>query len=564
MKKFLMPLLLMFLACYSDMEEPIDLGITVSSIGEDCSGGGNPLNLIDRLVIKLASQGQRVVSKSFRPSDCAQGTCVIKNIPVNLSYIVTLLGYESGKGEGDVPSWFGRRRHVPISQDKTTTLDIVMTRFGQVNCLKPPTSFVHTMFPSVTRLGDGRILVAGGFTEAYEDPITPGVIELKKPTDLAFIYDPMTGVITQTNNPMSVGRAGHTAVFVPTQGGAKVVLFGGTNRMKMDLTQGKFPFSISTEDSLKTYDVFDVTTNSFLPPTKDELLVKRAFASSALLTKNFILVFGGGQWPKASSAEYMKADIWSPLENQGAGGIQKLGNAAPVMNSAHNTAAIAKVDTTSTGLERYIIGGGNTGKEMVFELYTSSSNQQEGVGGVFKVLSIQKGPKPPNLFFPTLTPLSGKRFLLAGGVPFDGNNFSSPLSKAWLISVVETTADIYLEVTELNTAGCNLARFFHSATPFPDLDQVAIIGGFSSFTSGQAISDVCFFDLNTLKFSPPPQPFASPSPRAGHSAEVLLDDTIILVGGIKDKTTMMKEEEGMFSIYTPPTINLNADEQSLK
>lgn len=536
------------------------VGVAVMALTDNCSGlpGNNPTTEISRLDVRVTGpddKGRTVLKKvaSFSIGGRQTDSVVVSEVPVALNNDITLLGYGEGS---DQPLWFGRKRQVPVLADSENSISVVLARYSRFTCLSDPSNtFTHRAFASSVRLGDGMVLISGGFEHVSITGATTAVLD--SPSDKAFIYNPENGTIEPTANTMTMGRAGHAMVFLPI-GGGKVIVFGGTKKMTMR-DDGSFPFSIDDGDSIREYEVFDVTTKTFTAAGNDaegkpkQMLLKRAFLSAVRLfddsSGSTILVTGGGSWPKDQNPDYQKAEIWASYVDGGKGGMQELAANRPVMYAQHNGAGVEKFEDTKEGLSRYLFVGGNDKKDVV-EIYTQSSQQKEGVSGVFTEVS---APGLPPLYFPTVTRLEGKRFLVTGGVGISSGKLTKPSGKAYLL---EPTGTNSFTVTPIES-DCAM-RFFHTATATYEGDKVTLLGGFTDF-SGEARASTCIFDLKSKTFSTLAENQEAFLTRAGHIAEPLLDDTILVAGGFVTRNTLTETAPGFLELYVSPATRLELE-----
>jgi N-acetylneuraminic acid mutarotase len=125
---------------------------------------------------------------------------------------------------------------------------------------------------TVTRLADGRVLVAGGMAWMYEN-IRPYCMAL------AEIYDPATNVWTSAGS-MTAGRCGQTATLLPD---GRVLVAGGWSRV-----------------ATYTTDIYDPVTNTW--SATGSMTQARTTHGAALLQDGRVLVAG----PDASG------EIWDP------------------------------------------------------------------------------------------------------------------------------------------------------------------------------------------------------------------------------------------------------------
>jgi len=200
-------------AAEEDLAGGGSLGFVVSAVGTTCSGSAdsNPFDELTRLVIQVTApedDAKVVASKEFA---VGQGTTSVSlTVPVGRDYTVTLKGF--GRYDGDIPSWYARRRNVDVRQGSDNPpVEMVLARYGRFTCLTPAQNLTERMFPALVDLGDGRVLIAGGFQQAVPTGAGSDKYVLDQASKLAFIYDSRRGTLTQTANAMNEGRAAASA-----------------------------------------------------------------------------------------------------------------------------------------------------------------------------------------------------------------------------------------------------------------------------------------------------------------------------------------------------------------
>ncbi len=537
-------------------ETPIgEVGVTASALTGNCSGlpGAEPLAEIQRLKAVVTGRTGDILASSEAGVVAGEASLGLGGIPVGLDNVLTLLGYTAG---AETPAWFGRRRDLSVLQDRTTDVEMVLTRLGKFTCVTPPASFDHRVFSSTTVLGDGRVLITGGFTVMTSSGDSQWTVSVDDASRAAYVYDPRTGVMSEAGK-MTVPRGGHASVYLPLPEGDKVLILGGATRLKMS-DSGSFPVTFDAADGLNSYELYDVATGVFSAAGNDEagtpkaMNQKRAFPIAARLFDNTVLITGGGPWPTGSPA-YLAAEIWDPAVDQGSGGFLAF-EGALLTNRRHAGGAVVKLGDTSQGLSRYLIVGGTTEADSVVEIFTQSSRPEE-VSGTFKSRLV---PGLPRVFFPTVSRLrdqadGARRFLVAGGATWDGSALKAPAGKAWVLTI-----DASDGITSKEVADPCLARFMHQAGVSFEGDRVTFLGGFGGFG---LLSDVptCFFDLDAFEagqvavfgLEAGQEKFLS---RAGHMVERLVDDTLLVVGGIFDAQTLSDTSKGLIELYTPPVL----------
>lgn len=134
---------------------------------------------------------------------------------------------------------------------------------------------------SATLLKDGRVLIAGGFNGAY--------------LDSAEIYDAETGAFTPIAK-MTMARNGHTATMLAD---GKVLLAGGTG------TGWSF---------LSDAEIFDPSTNTF--SKTGSMTAARESHTATLLADGRVLITGGHRDRRQAMTIYSTAEIFDPAKGQ--------------------------------------------------------------------------------------------------------------------------------------------------------------------------------------------------------------------------------------------------------
>ncbi len=540
------------------------IGVVATALTSTCEVGAAPQGVVDRVQILVTGSDPdtrkiAVLADGTKAITASTQDVSLGDVPVGLDNVVTVLGFVPGQ---ETPSWFGRRREVAVTQNRTTDVEMVLTRYGSFTCVGVPQMFPQLTFSSSVVLGDGRVLMTGGFTSATDKG--DGTFKLGGASRSAYVYDPSKGELTEIAQ-MVEARAGHSMVYVPAVGSERVLIFGGTTSMTVKGVS--FPLEIDANSSLDSYEIFDVATSTFALALKrdgnpDRMLQPRAFSTVGRLFDDTVLITGGGKWPLDDS-NYNVAELWAPYANKDEAGENPIGGLLDLhgglkLNSQHNGAAMVKLEDTSQGLSRLLVVGGTTSGDSVVEIFTQSSGQQAGASGAFRSVAVNG---LPTLFFPAVMPVKEtdkglKRFLVAGGVKYERGKWVEPVANAWLLTVDSTDKVDTISAQTLDASPCG-GMFFHKGSSSFEGDLAVLLGGYRDF-SGVAKAGACFFDLATSKFSTPsalgkPDFFA----RAGHTVERLIDDTLLVTGGMVDAAGLSDGSTGLLELYTPPVLKTN-------
>lgn len=544
-----------------------DLSIWFAPLDSNCSATAETSYSEVKIRVRDNNLGKTVKEKTFK----GEPPYSLK-VPEGTDLEITCLGYTGG----DSPTMYARGPSFIVSKDKTTDLDLKAQSFSGFTCVDAPASAPNVLFPAVTNLPDGRVLVTGGFTKVND---TQGRYEIFAPSQVAYIYDPADGSMRQAANLMNRGRGAHAAVYIPqTQ---QVLLVGGSETLFWDQGGEGFPlyFEKSKAGTVgKTYELFDTVSETFVPKAdmvdageaenEADLLhlsIPRVFPVAVVNNLGTVLVTGGGLWPSAAGTfeqddKYQQVELYVPRitgVTEAEGFVNNKGVAMMSLRTGHSVVHLETQNKQSV----FLFWGGNIHSDQpIAEIYTASSKQLEGDLGNFTQLSFTDGDsykKRP--FFHTMTPLASRRFFLAGGA----NNSKGDLKVPSVNDAYLVTIDSNNVVATEKIDGLGTGRYLHTATSW-DNKHVVLMGGFTSVTQGEqtlfadmATADVKVFDLASKSLSNPDSDDTM-IPRGGAGAAVLPNDCILMAGGV-DAPDLGLENGGktpslLTEVYCPRTI----------
>lgn len=227
---------------------------------------------------------------------------------------------------------------------------------------------------TATQLSDGKVLIAGGFSECPTSPTTaPAPCVLSA----AELYDPGARRFTPTDS-MLVGRGGHSATLLPD---GRILIAGGAD--------------VGPDTARASAEIYDPVTGTFA--SAGNMTVPRSSHTATRLPNGKILLVGGETtYPQFYTNT---AELYDPST----GKFSATGSLVAV--SFFHTATLLKDG-------RVLIAGGN-GAE-VAELY-------DPVTGAFSVTGSMMKPR----WAPQAALLQDGTVLMAGGEYFDGDAIPS-------------------------------------------------------------------------------------------------------------------------------------------
>jgi hypothetical protein len=473
---------------------------------------------------------------------------------------VTLPGIPEGTGrevivtaQGPGTTWYGRDTGLTVRRNEDTTASLLLAPLGTFSCVPTPESSPDVIFPAAVDLGDGRVLVTGGFEEVSETGV-------RKPSGQAWIFDARTGT-REALEGLGAGRerGAHAMVLVPEA--QQVVVLGGARELSLTRSAG-FPLSLDTGDALDDALIFDIATKTFRP-VDSRMRVGRAFPRAQLLADGTVIVTGGGAWPYVSADDrYIEVDFYDPEADGLLGGFLDI----PKLRSFYSRVghSLTLVGTNAEGLSELLIWGGTTldrSRGNPGEIFRQSGRQREGVNGTFAEVCITSstGEPPSFLYFHETVRLADNRFLVTGGVtPGAGDVLQAPAAEeAWLLTYYpEVDSGICPRgrvIQADRVPGFGPGRVFHSASS-SDRRHVSVIGGWAGLGELTGTGPVLTFDRAQVGGQPWRSELASTAMRGGHSAVVTPSGLVFLAGGSADLQAGSVSGRVAAELWAPPSL----------
>lgn len=339
---------------------------------------------------------------------------------------------------------------------------------------------------TATLLTNGQVLIAGGGETSVLD------LQATLSVYRADLYDPATGVFQFA---ATVTRTGGTATLLPNGD----VLFLGGATMAMYPPSDLNPIGAIVT---ATAEVFKVSTGTIQPA--GNMSIARAGHTATLLPNGRILITGGAiSDPLPTNAGYTTATATAELYDPSSGTSTSAGNMSVPLE----------------GRQAVLLQNGNVlivGQASA-QIYDPSANTFTPVGG--SALLNSGG------FTATLLP-DGRVLIAGGGIP----------DAPFYGDIAADTVQIYDPASGQITSSSKmtLPRSGHSATLLPN-GTVLIAGGLTAPGPNDPDPMDAGFTATTEIFDPSTNTFtpghAMQAQRGEHTATLLFDGTVLLVGG---------------------------------
>ncbi len=453
----------------------------------------------------------------------------IGGLPVGKHWVVSFQGYRVEDREA---VWCGRAREVEIADAKTTTVRMLLTRCGDfTQTVQQPT--IPRMLHTATARADGRVLLAGGFTShSAEDACDPPCESLWA-TDSVEIYSHADGSFGEASGVLAHARGGHAALGLPD---GRLLVAGGCEQASMqprfaDNERPGSPLGCPLPGmAATTAEIFDPATGSSqvfdIPAT--------VFAAAAPVGENELLLIGGQDEAGVPLSRVTHLTVEGDQ-------LQVVTIEQALVEARRSPTAVVFSRPGEELTEILVVGGngaidraepGNFAERIAFQS-----------GGLFSQI-----PRAVEEMYNEGLPVmhaSGARagpgeVVVAGGVyPSAFKSDDDP----FLPTPVTATARFDMRTDSVRmldgTSQLLEPRAFHTSTTVDIAGHVLVIGGMSIRRAGrpmgyEAIDSVEWWDGEAGYFSlrwVGGVPAEMEVARAGHTATLLEDGTVLVVGG---------------------------------
>ena len=447
----------------------------------------------------------------------------IKDVPVSISLTFVFEGYTSDDCSG-VKSWKGESVLVSgqLVEGKNYELSIFVSQLGISKLANELDTGIA--FHSATNLDNGKILLAGGFSKLSNvsncDGSSTDCTASMTAVNKAYLYNPTTGSLSETGS-LSDPRALHHAVKLPD---GKILFSGGVSAARFNQNStSKLAIIPSVNAAVLSLEVFDPDSDSgkgaFIKISSQVVTsTPRALHTISQQTidnkttgRVFII---GGDLINNTSLSY--EDCLYSSENNVVcsdfstnSGTYRVGHTATVLNSG------------------ILLFGGNSLEDSTNGVFAELLNYNTNIVKPEFVNSINaNNTNSWNLAvrFHTANKVGNKVYIIGGiaAVEDGTNNWTAPLTNGYIVDVSNDSNSWALSQISLK------ARALHTATVLRNGTSILVAGGLGSDYSTESnleiVSDSASEVLvdSTLLIA-----------RYGHSATLLSDGSVLIVGGFE-------------------------------
>ncbi len=484
--------------------------------------------------------------------DLDAGTYRIDGLPVGSRWVVTFQGYRAEDSEA---VWCGRARGVEIKDGKTTPVRMLLTRCGDfTRTVEQPE--VARVFHTASTRADGRVLVAGGFESHAPSTSCDRPCQGLWATAAVEIYDHADGSFAPAEGELTHARGLHAAMALSD---GRLLVAGGceVGSLQSDFSDVDRPGSplgcIVPGQAATTAEVFDPASGE----SRTVEIPATIFAVGVAVDEDEMLLLGGEDEQGIPLRRALRIVVEGDQ-------IQVFPIEQALTEARRSLTAVVFSSPGDQPVEILVLGGtrapdhsdpGNFAERMAYQAGSLQSvvprfvTEMYGEGlPVMHASGARSGPGQ--------VLVSGGVYparFLSQDVPFE----PEPLATA-------ASVDLRLERLKILEGGSQLlqARAFHTSTAVDRLGHVLVTGGMSErkaaaplrYEAGAGVewwdSETEYFSLRWVGGSPAEMEVA----RAGHTATLLLDGNVLLVGGTDGQTIHSNAE-----MFNPAPSTLESD-----
>ena len=476
--------------------------------------------------------------------------------------MVTFQGYDV---EADYQvRWCGNASGISVQASKTAPVKMYISVCSDFTAVRTPMTIKRT-FHTSTVLNDGRVLVAGGFSNLGQaEPCAGGNCHTLSATSSIDIYDPKTGRFEpQSGLELTHARALHTATLLPD---GKVLIAGGAGKAVWRVAFTEGPRPVIEVDTRANGDNGLAGGSAELIDLTAKTVAEIPMAPASARAHHTAVPFSNGDVMLVGGIE--------PGTNLPINAIGRYGASTMTFESLPNAFATARQGMASTSFANntFLLWGGhhaNSSEPGAFAEVLYEDN--EGAPFVFSPAFVTDANRDQGapLFYGAASSPATNRVMTCGGMIVDTDYDPSLLDRVRILNIFRVL-DMTPAAESFVSVGASTMRFpraFHTATTVEASaipGEAIVAGGLTYFNSAdqsfELTDRVEFFDPAANAFEEKQidsRSVALMVPRAGHAVSSLPVGTILFTGGLTN--TVSLDITDTAEIYNPAPRSLRVE-----
>jgi len=457
------------------------------------------------------------------------GEYLFRDLIPGSNAVIEVLGLDTG----GAPIWYGLNDRVTVSPDQVNTVNIMMKRMGRIGygfeCMQ-----VGRAWHAATTLRDGTILITGGISTIQSNFSCSGACDFLAATRSVERFDPATGRLSPvTMEPLSVPRAFHRAIRlidgrVLIVGGSRSALFDGQRPPTNGLNFRAEP--VDLQNNAEIYNPEGNggrgTVDAVITMNEARMLFELSEIPLDDQGNKVYLISGGfnGQ-QKLDTAELFNFNI---------GNIPNFPPGAFTTIPGHMLAA--RAGHAAVFLNDYgrvlLIGGNDPGQPAVETFENPTDN-------AFQTYTLTGGELPALHYASAilLDAASSQVLIYGGSVKAQDGSFGDPNDPVHHYLLTHNPGN---STGSLATLSSTFGTAFNTLTLLASGDALGTGGGYGDYRfrlTSSAMERYVKADgvFQTVTYGG--TPLAMTFERMGHTATLLPDGSVVIIGGAEKDTT---------------------------
>ncbi len=452
----------------------------------------------------------------------------VGGLPVGENWVVSFQGYRI---ESQQAIWCGRARDVRIADGQTTRVRMLLTRCGDfTQTIGQPEQ--ARAFHTASLRSDRRLLLAGGF-DSHSGGDCGLPCQLLQATDSIEIYDHTTGTFGEANGQLTHARGLHAALALPD---GRLLVAGGCEQASIQ-TRFSDPLRPGSPLRCQQPGAAATTAELFDPATGDSRVFDipaTVFAAPVAVAADELLLIGGEDDQGVALRRVLRLKV--------EGDDLRVQPIAQVLQRARRAASAVRFSSADAQpVEILVTGGAGAEDRSEPGLFAERLAYRDGslVSRVPRVVEEAFNEGLPVIHAAAVRAGPGQVLVAGGLYPRRFQSQDDP----FLPRPLRTAGrfDLRSDAMEILDGDSRLLepRALHTITAVDRHGHALVVGGLTArdpfyplgYTAAASVewwdSEAGYFSLRWIEGQPASMAVA----RAGHSATLVPDGNVLIVGG---------------------------------